>query len=84
MALVDTLKARLAEAEDAQHKLMIGSMEVEVENGDMRVKYDTTQQKVAQLGQYIASLRAQIVSLGGTLETTQPRRGLVVDLPGCL
>lgn len=77
MADLATLQARLAEAETAYHQLLIGKQSVEVQHGDMRRKY--TEADVAALAAYIADLRAQIASLGGTA-SGERRRGMVVDL----
>jgi septal ring factor EnvC (AmiA/AmiB activator) len=77
MADLATLQTRLTEAEAAYHQLALGTKEVEVEHGDMRMKY--TQATMEKLAAYIADLRAQIAALGGTL-TGQRRRALMVDL----
>lgn len=77
MADLATLQTRLTEAESAYHRLMTGALEVEVEHGDMRTRYQASAK--GELASYIADLRAQIASLGGTV-TGERRRGLVVDL----
>ena len=77
MADLSTLQTRLSEAEAARHKLLTGSTEESVGHGDMRVTY--TRAEAARLDAYIASLRAEIASLGGTV-SGERRRGLTVDL----
>lgn len=63
MADLATLQARLAEAEAAQHKLLIGCKAVKVDQGDKAVTY--TEAKASALAAYIASLKAQIGALTG-------------------
>ncbi|CAO3453896.1 hypothetical protein [Azospirillum argentinense] len=70
MADLATLQARLAEAEDALHRLNIGDRET-------RITYDgkTTEYADApKLERYIAELRARIDRLSG-----KPRRPLYVS-----
>lgn len=81
MADLATLQTRLTEAEAAYHSLVTGSSEQEVDHGDMRVKYTRSVTAMQELQTYIASLKAQIVVLGGTT-TGLRRRGISVDLPG--
>jgi hypothetical protein len=81
MADLATLQARLAEAEDAYHKLVTGTKVVKVEHGDMRQEY--TKAELGMLRAYIADLRSQIVAAGGAPDPLR-RRGIVVDLPGCI
>lgn len=77
MADLATLQTRLTEAESAYHRLMTGALEVEVEHGDMRMKYQASGK--GELAAYIVDLRAQIAAAGGTV-SGERRRGLVVDL----
>lgn len=77
MADLATLQTRLTEAESAYHRLMTGALEVEIEHGDMRTKYQASGK--GELAAYIADLRAQIAAAGGTV-SGERRRGLVVDL----
>jgi len=79
MADLATLQTRLIEAELALHKLLTGTAEVEVEHGDMRLKYSNSVTAMQQLSSYIADLKAQIAALGGTV-TGERRRGISVDL----
>lgn len=62
---VETLKARLAEAEEAYHKLMIGEKEVSVSVGNFG---STTYNQISRtaLESYISSLKAQIAAAEGT------------------
>jgi len=79
MADLATLQTRLTDAEAAYHALLTGTKEVEVQHGEMTVKYSTSVTQMVQLQSYIADLKAQIVALGGTV--TGLRRGaIVVDL----
>lgn len=77
MADLATLQARLTEAEAAYHRLMTGALEVEVQHGDMRTRYEAS--TAGSLLAYIEGLKAQIAAAGGA-STSQRRRGLVVDL----
>jgi hypothetical protein len=77
MADLATLQARLAEAESAYHALLTGALQVEIEHGDMRTKYQASAK--GELAAYITDLKAQIAAAGGTV-TGERRRGLVVDL----
>lgn len=77
MADLATLQARLVEAEGAYHKLLTGALEVEIQHGDMRTRYEAGTK--GDLVAYIADLKAQIAALGGTV-AGERRRGLVVDL----
>lgn len=65
MAMIETLKERLAEAETAYHKLMIGEKEVSVTVGGFGAT-TYSQASITQLEKYIASLKAQIASAEGT------------------
>lgn len=60
MALdIETLKQRLAEAEEAYHRLLIGDKEVSVTVGSFgSTTYN--QINIGQLEKYISSLKAQI------------------------
>ena len=77
MADLTTLQGWLLEAELAQHKLLTGAQEMQIEHSDMRVAY--TKADVGRLQAYVDSLKAQIAALGGTI-TGQRRRGLEVNL----
>ena len=81
MADLTTLKTWLAAAELAQHNLLTGSSEEEIEHADMRVKYSRSVTGLQQLGAYIADLKAQIAALE-LAHPAERRRGLTVDLPG--
>ena len=62
---IEILKTRLAEAEEAYHKLMIGEKEVSVSVGN----FGTTtynQASRSALESYISSLKAQIAAAEGT------------------
>jgi hypothetical protein len=66
-----TLQNRLAEAEEAQHQLMLGAKEVSVSIGN----YGSTtyaQANAEKLEQYIEKLKSQIARLSGTA-----RRGVI-------
>lgn len=80
MADLATLQARLAEAEVAYHKLLTGTGEVEVQHGDMSVKYAYSSKGAEALATYIADLKTQIAALGGGEPQQLRRRGFVVDL----
>lgn len=61
----ETIKTRLAEAEEAYHKLLIGAKEVSVNVGNFgSVTYNQTNR--AALEAYIADLKAQIAAAEGT------------------
>ncbi len=77
MADLATLQTRLAEAESAFHKLVIGGQAVEIQHGDMRKRY--TPGEAGELASYIDRLKSEIELLGGTVAGLR-RRGLVVDL----
>lgn len=60
----ETLKIRLAEAEEAYHKLMIGVKEVSVNVGNLgSVSYNQTNR--AELAAYISSLKSQLAIAEG-------------------
>ena len=60
----ETLKIRLAEAEEAYHKLMIGAKEVSVNVGNFgSVSYDQTSR--AELAAYISNLKSQLAIVEG-------------------
>lgn len=66
MAIIDkeTIKIRLAEAEEAYHKLMIGAREVTVNVGNFgSVTYN--QASRTALETYISSLKAQLAEAEG-------------------
>ena len=72
----ETLKIRLAEAEEAYHKLLIGAKEVSVNVGDFgSVTYNQTTQTA--LESYISSLKSQIAAAEG--KATNRRRILRVS-----
>lgn len=61
----ETIKTRLAEAEEAYHQLMIGAKEVSVNVGNFgSVTYNQTSR--AALEAYISSLKSQIAAAEGT------------------
>ncbi len=71
MTDLTTLQTRLAEAEEAQHQLMMGAKEVSVSIGN----YGSTtyaQANAEKLEQYIEKLKSQIARLSGTA-----RRGVI-------
>ena len=60
----ETLKIRLAEAEEAYHKLMIGAKEVSVNVGNFgSVSYNQTSR--AELAAYISNLKSQLAIAEG-------------------
>lgn len=62
---VEILKTRLAEAEEAYHKLMIGEKEVTVSVGNFgSTTYNQTSRSALSL--YISNLKAEISKLEGT------------------
>lgn len=62
---IETLKSRLAEAEEAYHQLMIGAREVSVNIGNFgSVTYN--QANRTSLETYIANLKSQIAAVEGT------------------
>lgn len=66
MAIIDkeTIKIRLAEAEEAYHKLMIGAREVSVNVGNFgSVTYNQTSRTALEA--YISSLKSQIAAAEG-------------------
>lgn len=72
----EILKTRLAEAEEAYHKLLIGAKEVSVNVGNFgSVTYNQTSR--AALESYISSLKSQIAAAEG--KTTNRRRILRVS-----
>lgn len=71
----EILKIRLAEAEEAYHKLLIGAKEVSVNVGDFgSVTYNQTSH--AALESYISSLKSQIAMAEG--KSTSRRRMIKV------
>ncbi len=62
---IGILKIRLAEAEEAYHKLMIGAREVSVNVGNFgSVTYNQTSRTALEA--YISSLKSQIAAAEGT------------------
>lgn len=60
----ETLKTRLAEAEESYHKLMIGAKEVSVNVGNFgSVSYNQTNR--AELAAYISNLKSQLAIVEG-------------------
>lgn len=60
----EILKTRLAEAEEAYHKLMIGEKEVSVSVGNFgSTTYNQT--NITQLEAYISNLKSQIAAAEG-------------------
>lgn len=60
----ETLKTRLAEAEEAYHKLMIGAKEVSVNVGNFgSVSYNQINR--AELAAYISNLKSQLAMAEG-------------------
>lgn len=73
---VEILKVRLAEAEDAYHKLMIGAHEVSVNVGNFgSVTYNQTSR--TSLEAYISNLKSQIATVEG--KTSGRRRIMKVS-----
>lgn len=61
----ETIKTRLAEAEEAYHKLLIGAKEVSVNVGNFgSVTYNQTSRTALEA--YIADLKAQLAETEGT------------------
>ena len=62
---VETIKTRLAEAEEAYHKLLIGAKEVSVNVGNFgAVTYNQTSRTALEA--YIADLKVQLAEAEGT------------------
>ena len=62
--MIDVLKQRLTEAEEAYHKLMIGEKEVSVSVGNFgSTSYNQT--NISQLEKYISALKTQISKVEG-------------------
>lgn len=62
--MIDVLKQRLMEAEEAYHKLMIGEKEVSVSVGNFgSTSYNQT--NISQLEKYISALKTQINKVEG-------------------
>lgn len=62
--MIDVLKQRLMEAEEAYHKLMIGEKEVSVSVGHFgSTSYNQT--NISQLEKYISALKTQISKVEG-------------------
>lgn len=76
MTELATLQTRLSEAESAYHRLLTGSLEESIGLGDMQVRYSRAEAPL--LAAYIASLRSEIVVLGGT--SGARRRAITVSL----
>ncbi|MDY4842015.1 MAG: gpW family head-tail joining protein [Alphaproteobacteria bacterium] len=73
---VEILKVRLAEAEDAYHKLMIGAHEVSVNVGNFgSVTYNQTSRTALEA--YISNLKSQIAAVEG--KTSGRRRIMKVS-----
>lgn len=73
---LQTLKIRLAEAEDAYHKLMIGAHEVSVNVGNFgSVTYNQTSRTALEA--YISNLKSQIAAVEG--QATGRRRIMKVS-----
>jgi len=71
MANLATLQGWLLEAETARHKLVTGSNVERLQHGDSSMQF--TPANLADLDNYIASLRAQIGGLEGDVrKTTRP------------
>lgn len=64
MADCATLQTRLAEAEEAYHRLMTGSQEEVIRYGEKQITY--TPASTASLATYIATLRQQVAACTGT------------------
>lgn len=70
----EILKTRLAEAEEAYHKLLIGAKEVSVNVGNFgSVTYNQTSRTA--LESYISGLKSQIAAAEG--KTTTSRRRMI-------
>ena len=67
-----TLQKRLAQAEEARHRLMTGAQRVQVSFADHDVRF-VEQSNVAQLDAYIAELRR---ALGQPVNVRRPIRPL--------
>ena len=63
MASIEELQARLAEAEAALHRLLIGALEASVGSGDTQATFSRT--TVPELRNYIADLKSQIAVAQG-------------------
>lgn len=72
----ETIKTRLAEAEEAYHKLLIGAKEVSVNVGNFgSVTYNQTSRTALEA--YIADLKAKLAEAEGT--STGRRRIIRVE-----
>ena len=71
MADTATLQARLNEAEQALHAVLVGNKTVEIDYGDRKVRYDKT--NVGELRAYIADLKTEL----GV--TSRRRRAITVN-----
>lgn len=66
MADLETLNARLAEAEAARHKLLTGTRVVKVGEGPSSIEYNAAfAGDLDRLNSYIASLKQEIAVAGG-------------------
>lgn len=72
---VETIQLRLAEAEAALHKLVTGSLEVEIQKGDRVVKFSLLGVNgIDTLRRYIADLKSQLLALGAITPAQAGRR----------
>lgn len=68
----ETLKIRLAEAEEAYHKLMIGAKEVSVSVGNFgSTTYNQTSRSALEA--YISTLKAEIAVVEGKSTTSRSK-----------
>lgn len=75
MADIETLKTRLAEAEDARHALATGGRVVDVWKDGRRVRYAEANR--GDLDTYIDGLKALIEAGEQPVETARPRRRFI-------
>lgn len=68
--MATTLETKIAEAESALHKLVLGQSAVEVWDGEFRVTYTPANQD--KLERYLADLRAQAAPAVGALPARRP------------
>ncbi len=71
MTDLTTLRQRLADAENARHQLLTGSMRERISRGGTDITY--TRADIGKLERYIAQLQADIARAEGSA----PRRGAV-------
>ena len=72
MASVETINTRIAEAEDARHRLSLGESVVEVWRDGRRVQYSEV--SLPQLDAYIERLKGELVTAQAAAGSAPPPR----------